>query len=81
VIFTHANGGLVTRGATLIGFEVAGADGKFLPATGTIDGSSVLVRSPAVAAPCAVRYGWANDPGCNLANQTGLPASPFTTRE
>ena len=25
------------------------------------------------------RYGWANNPDCNLYNKAGLPASPFRT--
>ena len=29
--------------------------------------------------PVAVRYGWANNPVCNLYNKEGLPASPFRT--
>jgi sialate O-acetylesterase len=28
-----------------------------------------------------VRYAWADDPECNLVNDTGLPASPFRTDE
>jgi sialate O-acetylesterase len=32
-----------------------------------------------VAAPVAVRYGWADNPACNLVNREGLPASPFRT--
>ena len=27
----------------------------------------------------AVRYGWANNPVCNLCNSDDLPASPFRT--
>jgi sialate O-acetylesterase len=27
----------------------------------------------------AVRYGWANNPECNLYNEAGLPATPFRT--
>ena len=26
--------------------------------------------------PVAVRYGWADNPPCNLSNRAGLPASP-----
>ena len=39
--------------------------------------SNVVVKSPTVLEPVAVRYGWANMMGCNLANGEGLPASPF----
>lgn len=63
--------------ATLTGFEIAGADGKFVPAEARIDGSTVVVSNAAIANPVAVRYGWANSPECNLQNRVGLPASPF----
>ena len=76
------NGGesLVATGGELRGFEIAGADGKFAPANARIDGESVVVTNPAVPAPVAARYAWANNPqGCNLCNKAGLPASPFRT--
>jgi sialate O-acetylesterase len=85
VWFDHAEG-LTAKGGALTGFEVAGADGKFVPATAAIDnetggGETVVVSTPAVAQPVFVRYGWANSPECNLFNGDGLPASPFTSME
>jgi sialate O-acetylesterase len=56
-------------------------DRKFVAATATIDGETVLVASPSVAEPMFVRYGWANNPQCNLFNGEGLPASPFRSVE
>jgi sialate O-acetylesterase len=50
-----------------------------VPAKATIDGNSVVVSSPSVAKPKAVRYGWANVPDVNLINREGLPATPFRT--
>ena len=44
-----------------------------------IDGTNVVVSSSEVPAPVAVRYGWANNPVCDLYNREGLPASPFRT--
>jgi len=81
VWFDHHAKGLMAKGGALTGFEVAGADGKFVPATATIDGNEVVVTSDAVAEPRLVRYGWANSPQCNLFNGEGLPASPFTSAE
>jgi sialate O-acetylesterase len=78
VWFDHAKG-LNARGGELTGFEAAGSDGKFVPATATIDGETVVVTSSSVAEPVSVRYGWANSPQCNLFNGEGLPASPFRT--
>lgn len=71
--------GLMAKGGEVTGFEVAGQDGKFQPATAKVDGETVLATSPEVAEPVYVRYGWANSPQCNLFNAAGLPASPFTS--
>ena len=77
--FDHADGGLVTKGKQLEGFEIAGPDGKFVPAVALIDGTAVVLSSPAVPMPAQARYGWSDDPLCNLFNTAGLPASPFRT--
>ena len=37
------------------------------------------MSSPEVKHPVAVRYGWADNPVCNLYNSEGLPAWPFRT--
>jgi sialate O-acetylesterase len=76
--FDHAKG-LTAKGGALTSFEIAGADGKFVPATAAIEGESILVSSPSMAEPMSVRYGWANSPDCNLFNGEELPASPFTS--
>ncbi len=44
VWFDHAEG-LTAKGVTLTGFEVAGADGKYVAADAKIDGASVIVSS------------------------------------
>jgi sialate O-acetylesterase len=80
VWFDHAQG-LTAKGGTVTGVEVAGADGKFSPATATIDGATLVATSPDVPVPIFVRYGWANSPQCNLFNAEGLPASPFTSEK
>jgi sialate O-acetylesterase len=77
--FTHTGSGLVARDGELKGFTLAGADGKFVPATAKIDGSNILVTASGVTDPKAVRYGWENVPDVNLFNHEGLPASPFRT--
>jgi sialate O-acetylesterase len=78
VSFTHAGGGLVAReGKPLTHFTIAGADEEFVPATATIDGDTIVVHSPDVPKPVAVRFGWRNDAEPNLFNKEGLPASPF----
>lgn len=59
------------------GFELAGADKVFHAAGAQLDGESVLVSSPAVTAPIAVRYAYTNAAVSTLANAAGLPAAPF----
>lgn len=66
-------------GSPLQGFEIRGEDGRWAWADATIDGQTVLVSSPGVHGPVAVRYAWADNPTCNLYNAAGLPASPFRT--
>jgi sialate O-acetylesterase len=78
--FAYAEGGLAARdGGKLKGFAIAGDDRKFVWADARIEDGTVIVSSPEVKSPAAVRYAWANNPECNLVNQAGLPASPFRT--
>jgi sialate O-acetylesterase len=81
ISFEDVGGGLEARGqgGELKGFSIAGVDRKFHFAYARIEGDSVVVSSPDVPAPVAVRYAWADSPECNLWNKEGLPASPFRT--
>ncbi|HVS72838.1 MAG TPA: sialate O-acetylesterase [Phycisphaerae bacterium] len=80
VKFTHTDGQLVAKGGPLKWFQVAGADQKFHDAVAEINGDTVVLTSPDVPAPVAVRYAWDNFPdGANLFNKDNLPASPFRT--
>ena len=63
----------------LVGFQIAGADKVWRWADARIEGDEVVVSSPEVPRPIAVRYGWADNPVCNLFNSEGLPAYPFRT--
>lgn len=63
----------------LEGFAICGEDKVWVWADAKIDGDDVIVWSDRVPSPVAVRYAWANNPTCNLANGAGLPASPFRT--
>lgn len=69
----------ISNGETLKGFSIAGPDKKFYWAKAVIQGDKVIVSSPDVPFPVAVRYAWADNPICNLSNEAGLPASPFRT--
>ena len=76
--FDHTGTGLQPRGGEkLIGFEIAGKDGNYVPADARIDGKTVVVACDQVPDPAKVRYGWADDPKCTLENREGLQASPF----
>ncbi len=77
VHFTHAGNGLIAHENPAQSLELAGADKKFYPAQGRIEGETLLVSSPDVKDPVAVRYAWSNDPEANLFNGAGLPATPF----
>ncbi len=78
VWFDHGEG-LTAKGGTLTGFEVAGADHKFVPGQARIDGDHLVVSAAAVKAPLYVRYAWADFSTANLYNRAGLPASTFSS--
>ncbi|HEV8169585.1 MAG TPA: sialate O-acetylesterase [Pyrinomonadaceae bacterium] len=77
--FKHADGLKTSDGGPLKGFAIAGDDHKFIWADARIEGDTVIVSSPKITKPVAVRYGWADNPIANLYNKAGLPASPFRT--
>lgn len=77
VRFTHAEGGLVSRDPEPGEFSLAGADGKWVWAEARLEGESVVVSSPQVPEPVAVRYAWQGNPKASLFNKAGLPATPF----
>jgi sialate O-acetylesterase len=87
VSFKHVYRGLAAKEGALKGFEIAelspgtagqvGVDFVWRPAHARIEGNTVVVSSPAVKEPVAVRYAWDDNPVCNLYNGAGLPASPF----
>lgn len=81
VKFTHVGQGLATRhGTKLQGFALAGADKKFYWADAKIVGDTVVLSSPTVKEPKAVRYAWSNvRTWANLFNKDGLPAVTFRT--
>jgi sialate O-acetylesterase len=79
--FENIGSGLITKdNAPLKGFSMAGTDKRFVWAEAIIQNNQVIVSSPQVKNPVAVRYAWADNPeGANLYNSEGLPASPFRT--
>jgi len=80
--FAAAGSGLTEQGGgALRGFALAGEDGVFHHAEARIlSANEVGLRAAAVPEPREARYGWASNPGGNLSNQEGLPASSFRMR-
>jgi sialate O-acetylesterase len=77
--FKYGAGLKTIDGGPVKGFALAGADRKFVWADARIEGDTVVVSSPKILKPVAVRYGWADNPIANLYNYAGLPTSPFRT--
>jgi sialate O-acetylesterase len=74
-----AHGLCTTDGAPPKGFIVAGADRVWHRADAVIEDLAVVVSSPDVTQPTAVRYAWENDPVATLRDLADLPAAPFRT--
>jgi len=70
---------LPSPGSEVQGFAICGEDRVWKWAQAKIDGKDVIVSSPEVPQPVAVRYAWAGNPTCNLYGRNGFPASPFRT--
>ena len=79
IIFKYGQGLKTSDGGPVKGFAIAGADRRFVWADARIEGDTVVVSSPTILDPAAVRYGWGDNPLVNLYNKAGLPASPFRT--
>ncbi len=79
VRFDHADGGLVSRdGQPLNWFEIIDADeGGFVKAEARVDGTAVVLSSPEVKHPVAMRFAWSQLAEPNLQNGAGLPAGAF----
>lgn len=79
--FDEMGKGLTTYRQQLTGFEVAGEDKVFHPANARFgkDAQTVIVSSPEVEQPVAVRYAFKDYIKGTLYNMSGLPASSFRT--
>ncbi len=83
ITFDNVAGGLASRdGKPLSWFEIIDADeGGFVKAEARIDGASVVLSSPEVKKPVAMRFAWDMLAEPNLMNSTGLPAGAFRAGE
>ena len=79
ITFKYGQGLKTSDGGPVKGFAIAGSDHRFIWADARIEGDAVVVSSPTILNPAAVRYGWGDNPLVNLYNKANLPASPFRT--
>jgi sialate O-acetylesterase len=59
------------------GFELAGVDGVFLPASVEQNEDTLILLAAGMNAPQVMRYAWSDNPVATLFNTAGLPAAPF----
>ncbi len=79
VSFDYAWDGIELCGEKPIGFEIAGADKKYVEADAEIRGDKIFVKSDKVAAPVYLRYNWTNYGDVTLFGRNGIPVAPFRT--
>ncbi len=79
VSFKNINNGLTTFGKELTGFEIAGENKVFYPATAFLRSKSVVLSSPRVSKPVAVRYAFKDFTVGTLFGTNGIPVSSFRT--
>ena len=76
--FDYTGSGLIAKG-DLTGFEIAGADKKYVFANASIVDNKIELYANTVAKPIYVRYAWKDKAVPSLFNIEGLPASSFTS--
>lgn len=79
VRFSDAPLGLTSFGKDMQTFEIAGNDRVFYPASAVVQGKTVVVSSPRVSAPVAVRYAFKDFVVGDLFGVNGLPVASFRT--
>lgn len=79
VHFDNVTTALVSKGGELTDFQIAGADGNFLPAKARVEGRTVIVYHPSIKEPKNVRFGFTNTAMPNLFSAEGLPVNLFRT--
>lgn len=77
--FDHAEHGFTTYGKELVHFTIAGENKHFYPAKAQRTRGNIMLWSPFVKKPVAVRYAFDDFVVGELFNTEGLPASSFRT--
>lgn len=82
ISLSHQAGGLTAPGK-LTGFELAGADGRFVPANADIvtgEPGKIRIMANGVKEPVLARYLWSDLAEGSVFGGTGLPVAPFKIR-
>ncbi|GAB3653810.1 sialate O-acetylesterase [Echinicola sediminis] len=79
VAFDHVPNGITSYGKEVSSFEIAGKDKRFYPATVVLRRKSVLLSSPQVEKPVAIRYAFKDFTEGEIFGTGGLPLSSFRT--
>ena len=79
VSFNNVPNGITSFGNTVNGFEIAGENQVFYPAQAVLRSKSVLLSSPRVEKPVAVRYLFKDYSNAEIFSVGGLPMSSFRT--
>lgn len=79
VSFNNVPNGITSYGKEVTGFEIAGEDKVFYPAKCVLRHKSVMLASPKVEKPVAMRYLFTDYAKAELFSTGGLPVSSFRT--
>jgi sialate O-acetylesterase len=79
--FSNAPNGLTAYGKPLQYFEIAGSNKVFRPAKASISAGNIIVTSPDVKEPVAIRYAFKDFIVGDLFSTEGFPVSSFRTDE
>jgi sialate O-acetylesterase len=78
ILSLYYSDGLYADG-NIVGFEIAGIDGKYYHAIASIHGENIIIESSHVENPQYIRYGFQKSPFLNVYNKDGFILSPFRT--
>lgn len=79
LLFDYANEGFDVKGDSIVGFEIAGENGIYVPAVATIEGNRIIVSADTIESPRYVRYNWVNYGPVTVYGKNGIPLSSFRT--
>ena len=79
ISFNNAPNGLMAKDKVVSEIYIAGMDKIFYAGTAKIDNNKLIVTSPKVPQPVAVRFAFSNTAMANLFSKEGLPVNSFRT--